>query len=89
MFDGIINHTQSHGKSTMNKHTKSDHITLGQALKKYNLADSGGMAKSLIVAGEVFVDGVVETRRGRKLYGGETIKLGNVEVKVDDDCHTT
>lgn len=57
-------------------------ITLQQALKKYDVAQSGGHAKMIIQAGEVFVDGVKETRRGRKLYGGEKIVYQDVEVVV-------
>lgn len=49
------------------------YLTLQQALKKYDLIDSGGHAKLVIQQGEVTVDGVVEVRRGRKLYGGEVI----------------
>lgn len=49
------------------------YITLQQALKKYDLVASGGHAKLVIQNGEVEVDGVVETRRGRKLYGGEKL----------------
>lgn len=49
------------------------YITLQQALKKYDLIDSGGHAKRVIQQGEVTVDGVVEMRRGRKLHGGEII----------------
>jgi ribosome-associated protein len=42
-------------------------ITLGQALKAANLVGSGGEAKVLVQAGEVLVNGEVETRRGRQL----------------------
>ncbi|HOM31994.1 MAG TPA: RNA-binding S4 domain-containing protein, partial [Bacilli bacterium] len=45
------------------------YITLQQALKKYNLVSTGGEAKFVIQNGEVKVDGILETRRGRKLYG--------------------
>lgn len=62
------------------------YITLQQALKKYDLVASGGHAKIVIQNGEVKVDGVIETRRGRKLYGGEKISyqekvatIGNVD----------
>ena len=50
------------------------YISLQQALKKYDLVATGGHAKIVIQNGEVTVDGVVETRRGRKLYGGEKIE---------------
>src|SRR4028119_108107 len=46
-------------------------ITLGQALKASDLVGSGGEAKVLIQAGEVLVNGEVETRRGRKLAAGD------------------
>lgn len=49
------------------------YITLQQALKKYDLVATGGHAKFVIQNGEVTVDGTIETRRGRKLYGGEKI----------------
>jgi ribosome-associated protein len=39
--------------------------TLGQALKVASFVGSGGEAKVLIQAGEVLVNGEVETRRGR------------------------
>lgn len=59
------------------------YITLQQALKKHNLVQSGGHAKIVIQDGEVFVDGEVETRRGRKLYGGERVRYGNKEIIVE------
>lgn len=73
----------------MSTQDKNDHITLGQALKKYDLVASGGMAKLVIATGEVFVDGVIETRRGRKLYGGEIIKFNGQEVRVEHERYTT
>jgi len=73
----------------MNKKRKDEYITLGQALKKYDLADTGGMAKSLIINGEVFVDGVIDTRRGRKLYGGEIIRVGDREARVENGYNKT
>jgi ribosome-associated protein len=60
------------------------YITLQQALKKYNLVSTGGEAKFVIQNGEVKVDGILETRRGRKLYGGETITYAAQKVVVKD-----
>ena len=51
-------------------------ITLGQALKASDLVGSGGEAKVLIQAGEVLVNGEVETRRGRKLEVGDVVEVG-------------
>lgn len=48
-------------------------IRLGQALKKAGLTGSGSDAKTLILNGEVSVNGETEQRRGRKLYPGDTV----------------
>lgn len=57
-------------------------IKLDQFLKREGFASTGGHAKILIQSGEVKVDGVVETRRGRKLQGGETIQVESHSVEV-------
>ncbi|WP_300680364.1 RNA-binding S4 domain-containing protein [Nocardioides sp.] len=54
-----------------------DVIRLGQFLKLANLVDNGGRAKEVIAAGEVLVNGEVETRRGRQLGIGDVVQLGS------------
>lgn len=61
---------------------RGDHIQLDQLLKATGLCPSGGFAHSEIEAGNVRVDGRVETRKRAKLhpgqrvsYAGETIEL--------------
>ena len=61
---------------------KGEFIKLGQALKLAGIVGSGVDAKMLIGNGEVKVDGSTETRRGRKLFGGEIIEFEDYEVKV-------
>ena len=56
--------------------------TLGQALKVASLVGSGGEAKVLIQAGEVLVNGEVETRRGRKLHQGDVVEVGDERLEV-------
>jgi ribosome-associated protein len=56
--------------------------TLGQALKVGSLVGSGGEAKVLIQAGEVLVNGEVETRRGRKLEAGDVVEVGDERLEV-------
>ena len=56
--------------------------TLGQALKVANLVGSGGEAKVVIQAGEVLVNGEVETRRGRKLEEGDVVEVGEERLEV-------
>ena len=57
-------------------------ITLGQALKASDLVGSGGEAKVLIQAGEVLVNGEVETRRGRKLVAGDVVEVADERLEV-------
>ncbi|MDE0740208.1 MAG: RNA-binding S4 domain-containing protein [Planctomycetota bacterium] len=49
---------------------------LDQFLKYQGWVESGGEAKVLIRAGEVSVNGTVETRRGKRLEAGDVIQWG-------------
>lgn len=57
-------------------------IALGQFLKYSGVAATGGHAKVLIEEGDVLVNGDVETRRGRKLRGGDVVVVGGDEILV-------
>ena len=46
---------------------------IGSILKMENLVSSGGEAKIFIKSGSVKVNGVIETRRGRKLNKGDKV----------------
>ena len=59
-----------------------EYIKLGQALKLVNMVSSGVEAKIVIQNGEVLVNGEVDTRRGKKLYGGDTFTYQGETVKV-------
>jgi ribosome-associated protein len=50
-------------------------IKLDQFLKLQGLSTTGGQAKLLIQDGFVEVNGVVETRRGRKLVTGDRVSI--------------
>jgi ribosome-associated protein len=56
----------------------SEYITLGQALKMTDTISSGGMAKWFLSEHEVFVNGEVEDRRGKKLRHGDVINIPGV-----------
>ena len=56
--------------------------TLGQALKVANVVGSGGEAKVVIQAGEVLVNGEVETRRGRRLRSGDVVETMGERLEV-------
>ncbi len=57
-------------------------IRLGQLLKLAGLVDQGSDAKAVLAAGEVIVNGEVETRRGRQLGRGDVVRLGTHVVRV-------
>lgn len=59
-----------------------DTIKLDQFLKREGVAFSGGEAKQLIQAGEVRVNGEVETRRGRQLHSGDRVEIDDIELVV-------
>lgn len=63
---------------------REDYIKLGQALKAAGMVESGVMAKEVIQDGRVTVNGEVDTRRGRKLYGGDIVTFNGEEIKIED-----
>lgn len=61
-------------------------IKLEQFLKLAQVAATGGQAKLLIQSGKVSVNGLVETRRGRKLRPGDRVEVnGEVLIVMSDE----
>lgn len=54
---------------------RGEDIRLGQFIKLANLVETGGTAKEVIAAGQVTVNGEVDTRRGRHLRIGDVVGL--------------
>lgn len=63
---------------------RDDYIKLGQALKAAGLTDSGVEAKEVIQDGLVKVNGEVDTRRGKKLYAGDTVEFNGEVIKIEN-----
>ena len=59
-----------------------EYVELHILLKLLSLAPSGGGAKVMVADGLVTVDGETETRKTRKLRGGETVRVGDDEIVV-------
>lgn len=59
------------------------HIKLDQFLKHKQIVATGGQAKMLIQDGLVYVNGEVETRRGRKLAIGDWVEIEGYRYQVD------
>ena len=66
----------------MSDSTPREYIKLDQFLKLADVVSTGGQAKALILDGAVKVNGVVETRRGRKLYDGDRVEVDGDEMVV-------
>ena len=61
---------------------QDEYIKLDQFLKLAQIVETGGQAKSMILLGEVKVNGEIETRRGRKLRDGDTVEVDGEELVV-------
>lgn len=57
-------------------------IKLQDFLKFANVVESGGMAKTLIVEGNVHVNGEVCTQRGKKLHPGDEVLFDGQLLRV-------
>ncbi len=62
-----------------------EYIELQQALKVARVAGTGGHAKQMIQGGEVKVNGVVETRRRKKLYPGDSFEVAGEVYQIGDE----
>lgn len=61
---------------------RDESIRLGQLLKLAGLVDDGATARAVINAGEVTVNGEVDTRRGRQVRQGDVVGLAGQQVRV-------
>ena len=61
---------------------RDEFIKLGQAIKAAGLVESGVEAKIVFQDGEVKVNGVVETQRGKKLFGGEVVEYNGSSILI-------
>ena len=50
-------------------------ITLQSVLQVGDVISTGGMAKAFLEEENVYVNGELERRRGRKLYPGDTVEV--------------
>ena len=61
---------------------RDESIRLVQFLKLADLVDAGGDARYALEAGDVSVNGEIETRRGRQLRHGDVVTLGGRTARV-------
>ena len=60
----------------------TEFIQLQQVLKLKDYISSGGEARAFLEGSSVLVNGERETRRGRKLYHGDTVTIGGTKYTV-------
>jgi ribosome-associated protein len=63
---------------------RDETIRLGQLLKLVGIIDSGSEAKEFLASQQVLVNNERETRRGRQLHRGDTIRVGEQKLLVTD-----
>lgn len=61
---------------------ETEYIKLDQLLKFANLVESGALAKKYIQDSLVYVNGNIETRRGKKLRPGDKVRFENEEIEI-------
>lgn len=57
-------------------------IELCKLLKFENVVASGGEAKQVIADGQVMVNGLIETRKRKKIFSGDIVEMGDLKFKV-------
>ncbi|MGH1538086.1 MAG: RNA-binding S4 domain-containing protein [Gammaproteobacteria bacterium] len=55
---------------------------LYKILKFEGLVASGGEAKAVVADGLVLVNGIVETKKRKKIVSGDIIELGEEKIKI-------
>lgn len=58
-------------------------VELYKILKFEGLVTTGGEAKLLIGDGQVTVNGDIETRKRRKIVGGDIVEFGGAKILVE------
>ena len=59
-----------------------EYIRLCDAMKLSGEAETGGMAKMMILSGDVWVNGEVCLQKGKKLYAGDRFSFDGSEYLI-------
>jgi ribosome-associated protein len=63
-------------------------VELYKILKFEGLVENGGAAKSVISGGEVLLNGVVETRKRKKIMAGDVVEFAGEKLLVSVTVET-
>ena len=61
---------------------KEEPVELYKILKFEGMVPSGGVAKLAIESGDVWVNGVVETRKRKKIIAGDKIEFNGDVIRI-------
>ncbi len=61
---------------------EEEFIKLDQLLKYSDAVSSGGEAKLRILSGEVKVNGITISQRGKKIRPGDVVQISEIEIHV-------
>lgn len=62
---------------------RDEYIKLEQLLKACDVVSSGGMVKDFLANVDCFVNGELETRRGRKIRSGDVVETEGIRIEVE------
>ena len=71
------------GKEIVRIKDGENYITLNILLKLTNIISTGGEAKYYLANNEVYVNDILENRRGRKLYKGDVVTVKGKVFEID------
>ena len=60
----------------------SEPVEMYKILKFENMVGSGGEAKAAIAAGQVLLNGKVETQKRKKIVSGDIIEFGQEKIRI-------
>ncbi len=60
----------------------TEFIKLDQLLKFSGVAETGGMAKDIVLNEEVSVNGEICSMRGKKIRKGDKVTLDDIEINI-------
>ena len=61
---------------------KSEYITLGQFIKYVGIISNGAEAKIFLATNKAYVNGELDTRRGRKLYPNDVVMINKETYRI-------
>lgn len=62
----------------------TEYINLGQFLKYVGVINNGGEAKQWLLYNKIYINSDLESRRGRKIYPGDSVLIGKKKYLIEN-----